>query len=133
MATRRKGPTLASYSKRLRELPRITAIKVAQRGAGQITTAAQGSLDSGLTAHDEARPLGTSGNAVTLRQTGALRAALQFLSDGGTRIRVAVQKRYMGVMVGRFEVLPHAGRLPARWRRLLDREAMATLKEEARP
>ncbi len=133
MSVKRKGVTLQSYAKTLKALPRVAAIKVAERGASQISTAAQSSFDAGQTVHDEARPLGTRGNVVTLKKTGKLRAALRFLHDGGTRIRAALKERYMGVMTGRFEVLPHGARLPARWKRLLDREATSTLKQEAAP
>jgi len=133
MGTKRKGPSLRTYAKTLEQLPRTVAIKVAERGAGVITTAARGSFDSGRTADDQPRPLGTSGNEVNLVVSGNLRAqALRFLHDGTTRIRAALTERYHGVMVGRFGVLPGA-RLPARWRQLLGLTADGVLTEEARP
>lgn len=133
MGVTRKGPSLRSYAKTLEQLPRVAAIKVAERGAGVISTAARDSFDSGRTADDRSRPLGTSGNEVDLVQSGDLRAtALRFLHDGTTRIRAALTKRYHRVMVGRFGVLPGA-RLPARWRRLLGLTADGVLQEEALP
>jgi hypothetical protein len=133
MGVKRKGASLRSYAKTLKQLPQTVAIEVARQGAGKITTAARDSFDAGRTANDETRPLGTSGNEVDLVVSGDLRAnALRFLHDGTTRIRAAIRKRYHGVMIGRFDVLPGA-RLPARWRQLLGVTAAGVLSEEAQP
>jgi hypothetical protein len=133
MPASRKGVSLRTYAKTLEQLPRVAAIKVAERGAGKISTAARESFDAGRTADDQPRPLGTRGNEVDLVVSGDLRAtALRFLHDGTTRIRAALRKRYHGVMVGRFGVLPGA-RLPAKWRQLLGLTANGVLTEEARP
>jgi len=134
MSTKRRGPSLKSYAQTLKQLPREVAVKVASRGASQITSAAQESFSAGRTAHDDPRPTGTSGNAVTLVKSGKLQAmAIRFLHDGGTKIRAAITERYMAVHVGRFRYLPigQGGRLPAKWRRLLGLTAQNTLQEES--
>jgi hypothetical protein len=133
MSVKRKGATLASYAKRLKTLPRTVGIEVARVGASAISTAAQSSFDGGRTAHDDARPTGNAGNAVTLFKSGKLRAYLKFVSDAGTRIRCVLLEKYMGVMAGRFEVLPHGSRLPVTWKLILGREAEIAAKKEARP
>jgi hypothetical protein len=136
MGTKRKGPSLRTYAKTLKQLPQTVAIEVAERGAGKITTAARDSFDDGRTANDETRPLGENGNVVSLYRSGKLRAvAIRFLHDGGTKIRTAITEKYMGVHIGRFLYLPigQGGRLPARWRQLLGLTADGVLTEEARP
>lgn len=117
-----KTADLRAFAKRMRKVPRTIAIDVARLGASKITTAAQTSFDAGRTAYDETRPLGTSGNRVSLVKGGKLRAmALRFLHDGGTRIRAVVMDRYMGVMIGRFGILPAGGQpLPTRWQQHLE-------------
>jgi hypothetical protein len=130
----RKGPSLGSFAKKLQGLPRTTAIKVAERGADKISNAAQASFDGGQTAHGDARPLGTSGNVVTLVKDGKLRAALRFLHDGGTKIRAALLDKYMGVMVGRFGVLPGGGDpLPQEWQQQLSDTTKDVISEELAP
>lgn len=135
MSVSRKGPSLKAYAKQLRTLPRTVAIKIAERGAAKISAAAEASFDGGRTAHDEPRPLGSRGNQVDLVVSGRLRSmALRYRHDGGTRIRASVSGgRYMGVMIGRFGVLPHGSRLPARWHQLLGQEAHDAAEEEAAP
>lgn len=131
---KRQGPSLKTFAKKLQGLPRVTAIKVAERGAVKISTAAQASFDGGQTAHNDVRPLGTSGNVVTLVKGGKLRAALQFLHDGGTKIRAALGETYMGVMTGRFRVLPNRGEpLPQEWQRRLSDTATEVISEELAP
>jgi hypothetical protein len=130
----RKGPSLKTFAKKLHTLPRTTAIKVAEQGSGKISNSAQSSFDGGMTAHNDTRPLGTSGNTVTLVKGGKLRAALRFLHDGGTKIRAALGEKYMGVMTGRFRVLPNRGEaLPDDWQRQLSETTDDVIKEEMAP
>jgi hypothetical protein len=132
MSVKRKGPSLRSFASKLQALPRVTAVKVAELGADKISTAAQTSFDGGQTAFGAPRPLGSRGNTVTLVKGGKLRsAALQFRHDGGTRIRAALLDRYMGVMNGRFGVLPGGGDpLPREWQRALSETAREVVFEE---
>lgn len=130
-SVKRRGRDLRAVIKELQALPRVAAVKVAQRASASLTAALTGSFDSGLTAYDEARPLGSRGNQLTLRKTDRLRGLLRMVYDGGTRLRVALTVPYARYQI-RFGVLPRGGdAMPARWSRLLERDTNAVLNEEA--
>jgi hypothetical protein len=130
-SVKRHGRDLRAFAKGLRALPRVAAVKVAQRAAASLTGALTGSFDSGLTAYDEPRPLGSRGNRLTLRQTGRLRSLLRMVYDGSTRLRAALTVPYARYQI-RFGVLPRGGdAMPAKWSRLLERDTGAVIGEEA--
>jgi hypothetical protein len=129
-----RGPSLRSVSQSLWRMPRAMAIDVARKGAALITQAAQESFDAGETAYGDTRPLSPTGKKVSLVKTGRARLiALTFRSDGGTRIRSSIAEKYMGVLVGVYNILPigAGGLLPRKWARLLKEQTERSGAEQA--
>lgn len=130
-SVKRRGRDLRAVAKELQKLPRTAGVKVAQRASVSLTGALTGSFDAGQTAYDEARPLGSRGNKLTLRQTGRIRGMLRMVHDGGTRLRVVLATSYARYLI-RFGLLPRGGdAMPRKWSRLLERDTGAVLDEEA--
>jgi hypothetical protein len=122
--SRVKGPpteNLRRFNNRLADLPRVLAVEAARRAAPIISRYARASFDSGKTAYDSPRPLGSHGNMLSLVQSGATRAALQFTSDGGSKIRAVLGTRYAKFLIGKFKILPIGNAaMPMRWRLALN-------------
>jgi len=125
---KRSGTSLSGLSAKLKDIPRTAAIGVARIAAGKLSSAVLASFDAGQTAYDSARPLGSSGNKLTLVQTGRVRGLLRFLSDGTTKIRANIGVPYMRYLI-RYGILP-VGPLPIKWRAIFDAEKKKVLDAE---
>lgn len=110
--SRRKGGGsggLRGLARQLHELQKTVAIDVAKRAAPAITGLVQAAFAAGETVYGSSRPLGSHGNALDLVETGKARAALMFTNDGGTRVRAVLGEKYMGYLIGKYEILPRGG------------------------
>lgn len=131
-SVRRTGKGLAGLSAGLKALPRTVAIEVSRSSAGELSTAARGSFDAGLTAYDEPRPLGSSGNELTLIKTGTVQELIRFVSDGTTKLRATLGVPYMRYLI-RFGILPRGGQqLPGKWSRLFEAKAQQVIAEKVK-
>lgn len=107
-----KGQTqnLRNFNKKLAAMGKTVAAKVADRGAAAITDLAQASYDSGCSVYGEAFP-----NGWTLKDKGTTRANVAYKSDGGTKIRCAINTPYVIYLI-RYGVLPNSGAaMPVSW------------------
>lgn len=118
-----KGDTrsLREFAKRLRAVPTKAAITIAKAAAPKISALASAAYDGGQTVHGTARPGGVSG-PLTLVQSGATRAQVRFVSDGGTKIRAVLGTKYARYLIGKYQILP-SGALPTVWAQLLGKVA----------
>jgi hypothetical protein len=89
MALKGNPRNLRRLNQTIATLPTVLAQKVAARAAAEITALARASFDGGQTVYGDARPAGKHGNALSLVATGFTRDNLQFVSDGGTKIRAS--------------------------------------------
>ncbi len=97
------------------------AQRVAARVAPEITTLALASYDAGQTPYGDAWPPGHDGRDVDQVESGAQRAALQYVAIG-TRVRCTLPQKYTKYQVGRFGILPRAGQtMPSSWRAVCER------------
>ena len=122
--SRVKGPptnNLRRINKRLREIPRVSAIEIARRAAPMISRYALASFNAGLNVYDAPRKLGHRGNALSLVDTGAARSSLLFTSDGGTKIRAVLAKPWVKYIIGKYKILPIGNAaMPMRWQLALN-------------
>lgn len=98
----------------LRRMPITAAASIAQRYAPEASRLARDAFDGGSTAYGSARPRAVSGGALTLRRTGATRAALAFIATG-RQVRLTKLPRYARYLIGKYDILPN-GPLPQAWR-----------------
>lgn len=127
---KRSGKGLASVSKGLKELPRVTGVEVGRRAAPALTGAAGGSWDAGQTVYGDARPLGTRGNKLDLRVTGAARRFIRFVA-AGTRLTASLPLKYLRYLIGKYQVMPiGSSPLPRKWTELLRAIVNETVAKE---
>lgn len=136
MALKGDTRTLRNLNKRLTQMPKMLAQQVAREAAQEITALAQASYDSGQTVYGDARPRGVHGNELSLVETGFTRAALRFVSDGGTKIRAALGRPYARFLIGKYRILPIGNAaLPFAWaarlKALVQKHAERALREAA--
>lgn len=130
-SVKRRGKDVRAFVKGLKVLPRVAAVKVAQRASVSLTGALTGSFDAGLTAYDEPRPLGLDGKHLTLVKTRRIRDLLRMVYDGSITLRAALSTAYAKYLI-RFGLLPRGGdAMPRKWSRLLERDTNAVFNEEA--
>ena len=110
---------LRKLARKLTELGqggKTAAIKVATAAAPCLTSQMDSDFDAGVTAYGGARPLGISGNRLTLVKTGDTRSDLRFESDGTTRIRVVLTRPYQKFLIGKYAILPSGAQaIPSSW------------------
>lgn len=82
--------------------------------------------DGGKTVYGEARPLGASGQPLSLEASGATRRTLRFTATG-TVVRCVLGTRWAKYLIGKYAILPN-GALPAGWSRRLDQLVRETGK-----
>ncbi|HEU4431453.1 MAG TPA: hypothetical protein VFT98_22020 [Myxococcota bacterium] len=132
-----KGDTrnLRRLNKSLAQLPTVLGQQVARKAAAEITGLAQASFAAGQTVYGDERPTGKAGNALSLVETGFTRDNLRFVSDGGTKIRASLGRRYVKYLIGKYVILPIGNAaLPFAWSsrlRALVHETIARALKEA--
>lgn len=133
-----KGNTrnLRLLNRQLAAMPKVLAQKVAAQAAGEITALAQASYDGGRTVYGDPRPAGVKGNALSLVESGFTRGALRFVSDGGTKIRASLGRRYAKYLIGKYVILPIGNAaLPFAWlsrlRTITQQQGAAQLRRAA--
>lgn len=122
--------SLQDFSKKLRELPRTVAIKVAAAAAPALTNAAKATFASSQNAFGEDWVPGAEGQTVTLKESGTLASTIQYVAVG-TKIRVALGTRYAKYQVGKRPIFPRQGDpLPEAYRDALESTTKAVLQQE---
>jgi hypothetical protein len=116
---RRRGKSstqnLRLFNKELRGLGRDIAIEVAAFAARQLTFLARDSYGKGETCYGDPRPEGVNG-PLDLIESGLTFSHLQFVSDGGTKIRASLLGRYARFLIGKYRILPIGNAaLPVKW------------------
>lgn len=110
MALKGQTQNLRNFNKKLLAMDKTVAAKVADRGAAAITQLARASYDSGRSVYGESFP-----NGWTLKDSGDTRKFVAYKSDGGTKIRCAINTPYAIYLI-RYGVLPNSGAaMPASW------------------
>jgi hypothetical protein len=104
---------LRELAKKLRTIPKVVAQDVARAVAPELTVLAAGAYTTGRTVYGDARPAGSSGNALDLVETGATLSTVRFVANG-TIVRCVLGTRYARFLVGRYRILP-MGNLPVAW------------------
>jgi hypothetical protein len=122
--------TLRALEAKLRELPRVVAIKVASGSASTITALARGTFAAGENAYGDAWETGADGQAVTLHRSGALAAGVSYVATG-TRLRARLGPKYARYQVGKRPIFPRNGaRMPVAYAEALRLKASATIRAE---
>lgn len=116
---------LSDLKRRLTALPRTMAVDVANRAAPKLTTLTHSAFDAGRSVYGDPRPAGAKGQALTLRNTGAVAGRMQFVALG-TTVRCDLGSSYAKFLIGKYGILPN-GFLPADWSAAL-RDLAATTK-----
>ena len=104
---------MGSIKGALKALPRTVAADVAKRAAPALSKLTNEAFTSNRTVYGEARPVGVSGRALSLVQTGATRDALRFVSVGSI-VRCVLPTPWAKYLIGKYGVLPN-GSIPVRW------------------
>lgn len=100
--------TLAKFSQKLRELPKVIAQKVAAQAAPEITAAARETFDASQNPYGVPWAPGADGEKVTLDDTGALKRTIKYVAIG-TKLRVALGVPYAKYQIGKRPVFPRQG------------------------
>lgn len=122
---------LRRVSQELRRMPVTVARRVAARAAPAISSLAHASYDGGTNVYGDPRPAGKHG-PLSLVRTGWTRDNLRFVSDGGTKIRASLGRRYVRYLIGKYVILPIGkAALPVAWfsriRTIVGQEASAAV------
>lgn len=113
---RGNSANLRKLATALRQLPKTLAIEVAAAVAPEVTTQAQAAFDGGRNVYGDARPAGADGRTLSLVRTGAARKALVAKSVGTIVRFTAGTARYIGVLIGKYKILPAGGSpMPVAW------------------
>lgn len=122
--------SLKSFAAKLRELPRVVAIRVASEAAAKLTEISRSTFNSGENAFGEAWEPGEKGQAITLRKSGALASRISFAAVG-QKLRAALGVGYAKYQVGKRPVFPRQGDpLPPSYARALAEIAARVIREE---
>lgn len=122
--------SLAQFSQDLRRLPRVVAIKVAERAAPELTDVARRSFAAGETPYGVPWKPGANGKKVTLVKTGDLAKYIRYVAIG-TKLRVALGVKYAKYQVGKRPIFPRQdSKLPDSYAQALQRVAVAVVREE---
>lgn len=124
--------SLADFTRDLRALPRVVAIKVAAAAAPALTALAEHTFDA--SADPDGRPwrAGAEGQIVTLRKTGDLAKYIKYVAIGA-KLRVSLGVAYAKYQIGKRPVFPRQGQgLPAAYVEALKRIAVRIAREEMR-
>ena len=107
-----KGPidTVRALERRISDLPRVLAQKVAAGCAEEITRLAKGTFAASENAYGDPWKPGEEGQTVTLKQSGELSRGVAYMAIG-TKLRARLGPRYSKYQVGTRPILP-TGKLP---------------------
>ena len=121
---------LRALEKSIRELPRVVALKVAEKSAAIITSMAEATFGAGENAYGDTWEPGYRGAKVTLRDTGALAAGVKYTAIG-TKLRAVLGPRYAKYQVGRRPIFPRNGaRLPSAYADAIQKNAAEIIRDE---
>jgi hypothetical protein len=110
MNVKGSASAIKALGKRIAAMPANATRSLPSAIASELSTLAQSAFDAGMTADGISRPTGARG-PVSLVQSGALRASIQFQASGQTVVcTLAPQAQYLS----RFGILPSGG-LPSAW------------------
>jgi phage gpG-like protein len=124
--------SLADFSRDLRALPRVVAIKVAAAAAPVITDLAKKTFNASQEPDGKPWKPGAEGQLVTLRKTGDLAKYVTYVAIG-TRLRVALGVKYAKYQIGKRPVYPRQEQgLPESYVRALMRVAVEVVRAELR-
>ncbi len=85
-----------------------------------LTAELQGTYEGKASAYGDPNPVGVNGQQLTLKETGALDAALQFTATG-SRLATGTLPRYARYLIGKYRVLPIGNTaMPEAWRKRLE-------------
>lgn len=101
---------LRLLNKRLQDMSKQAAERIAAKVASALTTRTQAAYDSGVSVYGDARSKGLS-----LYKTGAVRSAIGFTSVG-TIVRAVLNQPYAKYLIGKYGILPNGNAaLPVEW------------------
>jgi hypothetical protein len=106
--------SLAILAKRLRDVPKVTAQRIAARVAPELTSRAQESFAAGTSVYGDAWPPG-AGGPYDLVDSGNTRKSIKFVSIG-TIVRAKLGTPYAKYLVGKYKILPiGSSQMPTAW------------------
>jgi hypothetical protein len=124
--------SIREFASKLRALPLVVAIKVAEDVAPALTAKAKGSFDRSETPYGVPWEPGVDGQKITLRKTGALESTLRYVAIG-TRLRVALGTSYAKYQIGKRHVFPaQGGELPTEYQEALTTSTQKVAKDALR-
>ncbi len=122
--------SLKDFADKLRNLPRVVAIKVAAAAAPALTEAALSTFNAGEDAYGVGWAPGSEGQKITLKKSGNLAKYVHFVSVG-TKLRVALGVKYAKYQVGKRPITPRQGEpLPKAYADALKASADAVIRAE---
>ena len=121
--------SLKSFTAKLRDLPRVVSIKVAENAAPALTAAARSTFSAGENAYGDAWAPKADGSRATLNVSGSLAAGVYYVATG-TRIRVALGVRYARYVLGKRPIFPRQGSaLPVAYLDAITKSAADTIRD----
>lgn len=106
---------LRLLNKRLQDMSKQAAERIAAKVASALTTRTQAAYDSGVSVYGDARPEGLS-----LYKTGEVRKAIGFTSVG-TIVRAVLNQPYAKYLIAKYGILPNGNAaLPVEWNKAID-------------
>ncbi len=122
--------SLKDFSAKLRDLPRVVAIKVAEAAAPALTDAARATFNAGENAYGGTWAIRADGSRATNRKSGALASKLHYVAIG-TKLRVSLGTSYAKYVLGKRPALPRQGDpLPTEYLRVLKDTTAAVIRAE---
>ena len=122
--------SLQDFSRDLRALPRVVAIKVAAAAAPRLTDLARKTFAASQEPDGRPWKQGAEGQTVKLVKTGDLSKYVKYVAIG-TLLRVALGVAYAKYQIGKRPVFPRQGQgLPDEYVAELERVAVRVVREE---
>lgn len=113
-----KGITsIARLRSAIKDLPRNLRQAVANEASGYLDIELRADFDAGRTVYNTPRPLGVSGQQLSLVKSRKTRDNIGFRSTG-TIVRAELYTRYAKYLIGKYKILPQ--RLPVDWQAYLE-------------
>lgn len=122
--------SLTNFSAKLRSLPRVVAIKVAEAAAPALTAAAAATFNASSDAFGGSWMPGEKGQTVTLQKSGSLARTIRYVAIG-TKLRVQLGVAYAKYQIGRRPIFPKQGdALPTTYVQALTATTARVIREE---
>lgn len=122
--------TLKAFAEKLRNLPKVVAIRVATAAAPAVTDASVETFRAGEDAHGQLWVPKEDGSRATLVDSGALQSRLGYTAIG-TKLRCQLGVSYAKYQIGRRPVFPKQGEpLPKAYVAALDSAAKSVIDAE---